>query len=502
MRPLGQGLMQPPSSISSLTWLVFAALLLPFSNGENTIPVATWLAPIFLLRFVRMQKVTVALPLVYLLHVLPNLYQFHGAVQLVGIAYYFFLALMGIPLSLPYVVDRLVKPRLQGFVTTLVFPTTWVVVDYFLSKGPYASNGSIAYSQYGNLPLLQMLSLTGIWGITFLIGWVAAVGNWVWEEGLNAKSTRLGTGFCVMTLVLVTFLGGARMALFPPSASSVRIASLSQTEIQPTPTEEIWARVFENKSSVAEVESIRRWEAAVNADLLARSEREAQAGAKIVFWAEETAPVLKEDEASLVERGAALAAKYQIYLGMALATLNRGQALPLENKIVLIQPSGQVAWEYYKAHPVPEDAAISLTKDDKLRSLDTPYGRLSSVICFDADFPQFVAQAGKIRTDILLDPSLDWRAIDPMHTYTASFRAIEQGLNLVRQTDHGLSAAFDYQGRPLASADHFQTVDHVMISQVPTQGVRTVYSRLGDWFAWVSLAALLLLCRQSFRPRI
>ena len=86
---------------------MFAAVLLPFSNGESTIPVATWLAPIFLLRFVRMQKVTVALPLVYLLHVLPNLYQFHGAVQVVGTAYYFFFALMGIPLSLPYVVDRL-----------------------------------------------------------------------------------------------------------------------------------------------------------------------------------------------------------------------------------------------------------------------------------------------------------------------------------------------------------------------------------------------------------
>jgi len=47
---------------------------------------------------------------------------------------------------------------------------------------------------------------------------------------------------------------------------------------------------------------------------------------------------------------------------MALATLNRG-ALPLENKIAMIQPSGQVAWEYNKVHPVPEDAAISLTKN-------------------------------------------------------------------------------------------------------------------------------------------
>ena len=51
-----------------------------------------------------------------------------------------------------------------------------------------------------------------------------------------------------------------------------------------------------------------------------------------------------------------------IHLGMALATLNRG-ALLLENKVAMIQPSGQVAWEYNKVHPIPEDAAISLTKN-------------------------------------------------------------------------------------------------------------------------------------------
>jgi len=101
----------------------------------------------------------------------------------------------------------------------------------------------------------------------------------------------------------------------------------------------------------------------------------------------------------------------------------------------------------------------------------------------------------------LLDPSNDWCAIDPWHAQMASFRAIEQGVNLIRQTSNGLSAAFDYQGRRLAAMDHFQTADYAMVSQVPTRGVQTVYSLLGDWFAWACLAALAVLTVLSLRKR-
>jgi apolipoprotein N-acyltransferase len=139
--------------------------------------------------------------------------------------------------------------------------------------------------------------------------------------------------------------------------------------------------------------------------------------------------------------------------------------------------------------------------DGKLRELDTPYGRLSSIICFDADFPQLLAQAGTADTDLMLDPSNDWHAIDPWHTQMASFRAIEQGFNLIRQTSKGLSAAFDYQGRRLASMDDYHTTDYAMISEIPSKGVHTVYSRFGDWFAWLCMSGAALLVLQSLRRK-
>jgi apolipoprotein N-acyltransferase len=173
------------------------------------------------------------------------------------------------------------------------------------------------------------------------------------------------------------------------------------------------------------------------------------------LWGEGNALVLMENEDDLVQRCEMLAKANGICLGMTLASWHLDTTPHMENKIVLIQPDGARAWEFFKARPVPgREAAISISGNGKMRVLDTPYGRISAAICFDADFPRLIAQAGRSKTDILLVPSNDWKAIDPWHTRMASFRAIEQGFNLVRHTSPGLSAAFDYEGHELASMDH------------------------------------------------
>jgi apolipoprotein N-acyltransferase len=40
-----------------------------------------------------------------------------------------------------------------------------------------------------------------------------------------------------------------------------------------------------------------------------------------------------------------------------------------------------------------------------------------------------------------------------------------------------------------------------MVSQVPTRGVRTIYTRLGDWFAWLCLVGLACLTVLSLRKK-
>jgi apolipoprotein N-acyltransferase len=246
-------------------------------------------------------------------------------------------------------------------------------------------------------------------------------------------------------------------------------------------------RFQEGEITEAELESIRTEFNANTDDLFERSEREARAGARIIFWSEGAGYVLKEDEAALIERGGTLASQEEIYLGMALATFISGQSL-VENKIVLIEPSGEVAWEYFKARPVPGEASVR--GDGEILTFDTPYGKIAAVICFDMDFPHLIRQAGEAGVDVMFNPSNDWKEVAPLRMQMARFRAIENGFSIVRPTSHGLSAAADYQGRVLAITDYFTSEDPVVIAYIPIKGVTTIYSRIGDLFAWLCMAGL------------
>jgi apolipoprotein N-acyltransferase len=474
--------------------LIGAILLLPFANGAHSIWAAAFLAPIFLLRLARITPPRYGLLVVYALQTIAFAVQFRGMVPVPGLLLFFITLIYGAASTAPYVADRRIAPRLPGWASTLVFPCAWAATEYVVSFSPYGSWGSAAYSLYGCLPLLQLLSVTGLWGLTFLIGWVAAAGNRIWELATHPAAALRTAAVTAGVVAAVALTGGIRLALFPPGAPTVRIASLSKSDLKIHSDPEVLGRFMAHRPLTdAEVALIRQHAAAIDDDLLERADREARAGARIVFWGEANAPVLIQDQTELIRRGGELAKRSGIYLGMALAGWHLESVPPLENKLVLIGPDGNVAWESFKAHPVPGgESAMSVAGDGKLRVLETPYGRLSSVICFDADFPRLLAQAGHLEADIVLDPSNDWQAIDPWHTQMASFRAIEQGFSLVRQTSLGLSAAFDYQGHRLSSMDHYVAAERVLVSQVPTRGVRTLYSRLGDWFAYASLVGLAL----------
>lgn len=483
-------------SLQSHSWLslLCAAALLLFADGRNTIALAAWLAPALLLRFVRTQPARRGLAIAYVVLIVTRGVAMRGMIPIPGIFYYVFLVISGVSALLPYLADRLAAPHYKGVLNTLLFPCTLVATQFVYSHGPVGSWGSIPYTQGGNLPLIQLLSVTGLWGITFLIGWFAAVVNWTWQQGLGGPRARHPLVLFAGVYLAVILLGGARLALFPPSSPTVRVASLSPTKEGAKIPDDLLKAVIGGKASAEQISQFRAVTSAGEDALLDGSEREATAGAKIIFWSETAAYLLKQDEPDLLARGRALASKHHVYLGMALGTWTPGAQFPLANKFVLIEPTGQTAWEYLKARPTPgPEAAMSVKSDGRLRHLDTAYGRLIAAICYDTDFPRLMAQAGGEQADVVLSPAGDWRAIDPRHTEIASFRAIEQGFNLVRQSNGGLSAAYDYQGRRLASMDEYQSTGLTLIAQVPTRGVRTIYSCLGDWLAWLSILAVLAL---------
>jgi apolipoprotein N-acyltransferase len=229
-------------------------------------------------------------------------------------------------------------------------------------------------------------------------------------------------------------------------------------------------------------------------ELFARTEQQARAGAKIVVWSEAAAFALKEDEPELIARAQTLARQADIYLQMSVVFALRTNQFPYgENRTVTIGPSGQVVWDYFKTfHPLG-DAEVFAPGPGIVPVVDTPYGRLATVICFDADFPALVRQAGQAGADILLVPANDWQPVHVMHARAATFRAIENGVSLVRATGNGISIAVDDVGQELATADYYATDKLTMVADVPTHGLGALYPRLGDSFAYLCIAGLVLL---------
>jgi apolipoprotein N-acyltransferase len=469
-------------------WLAIAFLFAVFAQTKAAIPLAAWLAPIFLLRFVRSQKVLRGMLLAYLVTV---------AAYVIGnwnLTSPFLFYLVGIALGLltlfPYLADRLIAPRLGGFVATLVFPLAYTTFEYLLSFGPYGTWFSLAYTQYGNLPLLQLVSVTGLWGVTFLMAWLAAVVNWAWEHHFAWPAIHRGALLSAGVLALVLLGGGLRLTFFPPAGSTVRIAAVTASRavlLSDSALGKFGSNFFSGKMSPADLQQYRQAFARLDDDVFSRSLEQARAGAKIISWTEGGALVVKEDEASLLERGRQFARQEGVYLNMGIVVFMT-QPPYGENETVLVDPSGKVLWQYHKAHPVlgketypPGDGVVPV--------VETPYGRLSNVICFDADFQSLM----RVGTDLMLVPSNDWLEIDPMHAQMATFRAIENGYPLVRPTSNGLSLAVDYEGRVVGASDFYSTDQQVVVATLPMHGVHTIYTTIGDLFAWLSIGGLLAL---------
>jgi apolipoprotein N-acyltransferase len=107
---------------------------------------------------------------------------YRGMIPIPGIFYYVYAVISAISALIPNAADRLLAPRLRGFAATLIFPCALVSAQFIYSHGPQDTWGTLAYTQADNLTLIQLLSVTGVWGITFLIGWFAAVSNHTLEQ--------------------------------------------------------------------------------------------------------------------------------------------------------------------------------------------------------------------------------------------------------------------------------------------------------------------------------
>jgi apolipoprotein N-acyltransferase len=476
--------------MASLISLAIGALLLGLIT-KVAVPPAAWVALVLLLHASRSLPAVPGAAFLWAAAYVALVVGNRGIVPVQGVAYFAVIAALSTTVVLPFVVDRVVASGIGAPASTLIFPITLVAVEFLRSRFTTAATwNSFAYTQYGCLPIMQIAALAGIWGITFVIGWGASTFEWAWARNFEWPLVRIPLLTCGTVLGLIAFSGALRVALAPSDQPSMRAAALNRPLDLFMPGE--MTKIASGRVSADErpyfagkLARLRDW-------FLEGSRREAAAGARLVAWPEQNLLIFADDESAFLARARKLAATERIYLVMGLGTVHLGRALPLENKSVVIDPSGRVLASYLKSHAVSGwEASVMQRGDGGLPVVRTEDGRLATAICFDADFPEFMRQAGRGSADLLVVPANDWREIKGLHARMAAFRAIENGVPLLRSAASGLSTAVDPWGRVLAVSDYFSPGDRTMTAQMPVGHVSTLYARTGDLFAWLCVGGVL-----------
>ena len=460
--------------------LIAFALNFIASGGKWNVPLAAWIAPIFVLRFYRQsEKPWLDFLLLWLTTAIPLIVSWNGATFFPGLGEIgFFLAVAPIAL-IAVVIDRYFHTRFPtSALMLIIFPIAATALDFFQANGsPFGTFGASAYSQRGFPIAMQIASIFGIWGITFVMSLFASAVNHFWEG--NA-SPLAWTSAGLLVLILGLSLGRTLLPAQPKQTAviagfSLPAGTLSKSLSQFKDGDEAGFRQAMDELHVAELNQIRAL---------------AQDGANIVVIQEGGVIGMTDQLETMIQNAGILAKEENIYI--VLPTFDIQQTPPV-NSIYIVDPNGDVVLHHIKYGGNMFEG--TLKGNQILQTVDTPYGKLSAIICWDADFPHIVKQAGAQNVDLLIVPAQDWLGVRDIHAGMATFRAVENGLTIFRQTGQGVSLVSDPYGKILNRVDSFEesASEFVSIQKVstPIGSVNTLYPKLGDMLGNVMLVGLL-----------
>ena len=459
-------------------------------GGRWNIPLAAWIVPVFALRFYRhSERPGLDFLLLWLVTAIPLIVSWNGATFFPRLGEIgFFLAVAPITL-LAVVIDRYFHVRFPTSALMLfIFPIAATAFDFIQAgSSPFGTFGASAYSQRSFPIAMQIASVTGIWGITFVMSLFASVINHSWEGNASPLSWSSAG---LLVLILGLSLGRTLLPAQPKQTAviagfSLPEGTLSKSLSQFKSGDEAGFRQAMDELHAAELNQIRTL---------------AQDGANIVVIQEGGVIGTTDQLETMIRNAGALAKEENIYI--VLPTFNIEQTPPV-NSVRILDPNGDVVLHHIKYGGNMFEG--TLKGDGVLQTVDTPYGKLSAIICWDADFPNIVKQTGAQGVDLLIIPSQDWLGVRDIHAGMATFRAVENGITVLRQTGQGVSLVSDPYGKVLNRIDTFEesTSDFVGIQKVtvPITSVNTLYPKLGDILGNAMLLGLLGLFVGMFLTR-
>ena len=430
---------------------------------------------------------------------------------------------------------------------SLAGAAAWVALEMvrgrLFSGFPWNPLGS---SQYQLVPLIQIASVTGVYGVSFLVVWVSLSLFSAGRMILRRPTLRMAwQGEIILPLVVVVALfvfGFARINEQNPPGATLRI-----TLVQPSiPQTLIWNsdeddRRFQQLLALSEnaLSSTRQTNEPLTrpADTLSPLREARGSKPDLLIWPESAVPSLNETNYMAITN---MIRANQVWLILnAEDAVWRPEAknrddFDVFNAAYLVNPEGRFTAVYHKQklvvfgeyiplvrwlpfikwftpitgsfasgeRPVPFEMDFGMRRHvGALESGDmSPHSKdgapnhvkTSTLICFEDMFPELAREYVEDDTDFLVNLTNDgWfgdSAEQWQHMACGVFRAVENGVPLVRCCNNGVTCWIDATGRVRdILKDQNGSVYGIgaMTIEVPLQKYApTFYNRHGDRFGW------------------
>lgn len=372
----------------------------------------------------------------------------------------------------------------------------------------------IGISQFKLVPLIQLASITGVYGISFLVVWFSVS---LGCAGLKLLRKPASYHSCLAEVIvpLLAALGCVGWGFQRLKAPVENSPVLKMTLVQPGIRQEM---IFDPREDGARFEK-----------LFALSEAALASKPDVLVWPEASMPNFSPENFAAITRLMS-SNRTRFIFGADDVEIESGRT-NFYNSAFLLDSSGVLSAKYQKRRLVMFGEYIPFSRWLPFLSrlipigdftsggvprpflLERPRARMEVLICFEDSFPQAAREIISDDTDFLLNLTNDgWfgqSAAQWQHAVNASFRAVENGIPLVRCTNNGLTCWIDEFGRLrdlLGGAGGNVYEAGFLAVEIPLRRAgenrpATFYRRHGDWFGWGCVGWSVLLIASTVRRR-
>ena len=351
----------------------------------------------------------------------------------------------------------------------LIPPSIWTIYEFALSSlSPHATAGSIAYSQSGFLPLIQIASVTGLWGISFLLVFIPSGLAALWHFRRERRQL-ISVGTVLLTVVVIVGSFGFMRLVKSRSYHTLRVGlAASDTTVRYFQTTKLDQTLSVVGSFLQEINTL------------------AGQGAKVIVLPEKSVGMAEGCTDTVLQIFKHAAAIYNVFIVAGLNVI--GEHLN-QNIGVVISPQGNVLLRYHKVLLIP--GLESEYIPGRTAGLFTADSISSGVlICKDMDSPVWVRRYGEHGARILFVPAWDFKVDAWLHSRMAVLRGVEVGAAVVRSAQEGFLTISDDKGRIISQNASWDSPMVRLVSECPVGSGKTFYDTAGNWFPWLNVIYL------------